>query len=337
MKAFSALWRRWPNHINSECGSGLSGSLPASSRHPASNAFSASLTWHPHRLTNMIRSSIFHFALVLASIFCKVAAATDARIVNDSEQHHRDLTPYGLPQWWLLNSAFSLPQDRLDQPASSLHKVDTAQDYVSDQDLSVLSLVLPTEDQREKDASKLALSSPSYLAKRSRRCGTKGRGRCRRGEVTVIPAAQVSESWKNDYAAMPEIMVEFSQKQAEETACKDLSVQLFRVDLSEHFLEPLWVRETAHLGMCPSKLQTRELGSNVMPPRVVETKCLCQQESCSNLGGDFRCQAVRKSITTWVRHEENKYIPSQELITIGCVCVQRASPEGKYAKTALLS
>lgn len=280
---------------------------------------------------------ILHFALVIASIFCNVAAATDVRLVNSSEQRHRELSPYGLPYWWLLNSALSLPQERLDQPSSSLRKTDEAQDDVSDQDLSVLSLMLPTEDLREKNVSMLPLSSPSYLAKRSRRCGTKGRGRCRRGEVTVIPAAQVSEGWKNDYAALPEVMVELSQKQAEETACKGMSVQLFRVDLSEHFLEPLWVRDTVHLGMCPSKLQMRELGSNVMPPRVVETKCLCQQESCSNLGGDFRCQAVKKSISTWVRLEENKYIPSQELVTIGCVCVQRASPEGKYAKPALLS
>ncbi|KAK7085108.1 hypothetical protein SK128_010714 [Halocaridina rubra] len=241
-------------------------------------------------------------------------------------------------QWHWLDPVLSFRENRLedDETSSSLREANPPLESTGNDD-STLSLVLfldgSEEERARNEESKISVTPPALMnfSKRSKMCLNLGKARCRRGEVSMIPAAQVRQTWEDDYSSVPDVLIQFSQKQAEETACNDLSVQLFRVYLKEHYLEPMWIRDIGHLGMCPSKLQTRRFGEHVFPSSIVETKCLCNDKACSNLGGDFRCQDVRRPIRTWVRHEE-KFMPVQEMITVGCVCVQRTSPEGRDAK-----
>ena len=129
--------------------------------------------------------------------------------------------------------------------------------------------------------------------------------------------------------SIPEGLVSFSQTQQEEVVCRDLTVPLFKVDMRHHYLEPKWMRKTLDVGVCPSMLQERRLGENVWPSSVVEVKCLCQQQSCSDRGWNYRCQAVKQTVRTWVRHSGQSFVPSQETVSVGCMCVQRTSTEGK--------
>ncbi|XP_045612404.1 uncharacterized protein [Procambarus clarkii] len=273
-------------------------------------------------------------------ISLRLASASEVAVADTytkDGEGSQQVSPWVLPQWWWLSSVLSLPQ----RPPSQGH----AKNFNTEINLGIFNQAavedsaMPLEPPSEKvkyEESKDVHTTVSELNKRSRLCKSSGNNRCHRGVANMIPASEVKQSWKNDYLSVPEALVQFSQEHSEETVCKDLSVQLFRVDLSEDYLEPLWVRGTVHLGMCPSKLQTRHLGENVWPPNLVETKCLCQGETCSNLGGDFRCQAVRRPIRMWVRHLD-QFIPTQEMVSVGCVCVQRISPGGNSANPSLQS
>lgn len=262
-------------------------------------------------------------------------AASDALVSRQSAaQQEQQVAPLVVPQWWWLSSLLSLPHGHRGHTTPAVARkvaAETNESPVSEGEAGTLSLVLPLDQLAAGDDSIPSTPAAGRVAKRGALCRGSGRRACRRGVVATIPASEVRQNWDADYLSIPESLVLFSQKQAEENVCKDLSVQLFRVDLREQYLEPLWVRETVHLGVCPSMLQERRLGEDVWPPSVVEVKCLCQRESCSNLGGDFRCQAVRRSVRTWVRHNNQKFVPSQESVSVGCVCVQRTGIEAKHA------
>ncbi|XP_068203866.1 uncharacterized protein [Palaemon carinicauda] len=297
----------------------------------------------------------FVVPLLLATVCCihpsaqaeSQATGLDAIISKASQTHPRQqVSSWSSPfsQWRWFNPVLSLREDQIDEDPTKGHmEVDspsTAANGDGVDDDSMLSLVLLLDGSEEEEESRVRseglkdLSTkvpPPPIMKRSRPCVNQNQSRCRRGQVSMIPVNQVKQGWEEDYSSVPNVMIQFSHKQVEGTVCDDLSVQLFPVDLKEHYLEPFWVREIVHLGICPSKLQTRSFAKDVWPSTIVEAKCLCHNQPCSNLGGDFRCQAVRRPIRTWVRHLE-KFMPSQEMITVGCVCVQRASPEGKYAK-----
>ncbi|XP_042203716.1 uncharacterized protein LOC121853563 [Homarus americanus] len=291
----------------------------------------------------MLQRLVVHLLLAAVYVSFSVASASEVAgpdsFTEDGQERQQDVSPWVLPQWWWLSSVLSLPQDHTSH-ATTTKTNQYLVNAVEEED-STLSLVLPAEgngenDKVRDDMSRGGSSAATRVGKRSRPCRSQGKNRCRRGLVNLVPASEVHQSWKNDYLSVPEALVQFSQEQTEETVCKDLSVQLFRVDLAELQLEPYWVRQTAHLGMCPSKLQTRKLGDNVWPNSVVETKCMCQRELCSNEGGDFRCQAVRRPIRTWVRHMD-QFMPTEEMVSVGCVCAQKTSPEGNYARIELHS
>ncbi|XP_064108475.1 uncharacterized protein LOC135216882 [Macrobrachium nipponense] len=301
----------------------------------------------------------FVVPLLLATVCCirpsakadSEATGLDPIISKESPTHQRQqVSSWSSPfsQWRWFNQVLSLHENQIDEVGHMEAKSpSTAANGGTEDDDSMLSLVVLLNDSQEEEEVEeeafraksdglkdTSTRAPPPFTKRSKPCTNQNQSRCRRGQVSMIPANQVKQGWEEDYTSVPDVLIQFSQKQAEETVCNDLSVQLFRVDLSEHYLEPVWVKEIVHLGMCPSKLQTRSFGKDVWPSTVVETKCLCNNQPCSNLGGDFRCQAVRKPIRTWVRHVE-KFMPVQEMITVGCVCVQRTSPEGKYARPAI--
>ncbi|KAK8724880.1 hypothetical protein OTU49_010959 [Cherax quadricarinatus] len=290
----------------------------------------------------MLSLAAVHLLVTALSLSVSVASGSEVALANtfknDGEDGQVGVSSWALPQWWWLTAVLPLPQS---QPRyhTSHSTTKTASDLatLSEED-SAMSIVLPGEQLGQSEGGNsevLQATTPAEgrLNKRSHLCRSP---RCHRGMTNIIPASEVKQSWRKEYLSVPEALVQFSQVQAEEEVCKDLSVQLYSVDLTEHYLEPLWVRETVHLGMCPSKLQTRHLGENVWPPNVVEIKCLCQRETCSNLGGDFRCQVVRRPVRMWVRHQD-QFIPMQEMVSVGCVCAQRISPEGKYVRPSLLS
>ncbi|XP_050685866.1 uncharacterized protein LOC126980239 [Eriocheir sinensis] len=248
---------------------------------------------------------------------------------QQQQQQQQQVSPLVVPQWWWLSSMLSLPHGHHGHAtttaaalASRKGAADTEE--VGEGDASTLSLVLPLDDLAAGD------ESVGRVGKRGAGCRGGGKAACRRGAVSTVSSSEVRDNWDADYLSIPQQLVTFSQQQKEDEVCKGLSVQLFAVDLREHNLEPMWVRETVYLGVCPSMLQERRLGEHVWPSSVVEVKCLCQRASCSKKGGDFRCQAVRRTVQTWVRHGSQTFVPSQETVSVGCVCVQRTGTEANH-------
>ncbi|KAK4325618.1 hypothetical protein Pmani_003825 [Petrolisthes manimaculis] len=277
-----------------------------------------------------------YITLVIITTVLDAGAAQDVMKGDEGE------VPWVSPQWWWLSPLLSLPLPPPPPPPPTTTNINTNPD--------ALSLILPLEASRDQQ-DQLPSSQHQQVNKRGgESCGeVTGRNgvvgeeiRCRRGGGVVprLTGEEVRHSWSNDYMSVHRAMVHFSQQQqlAGPDVCRDLSVQLFEVDLREHKLEPMWVRETSHLGMCPSMLQERRFGANVWPPAVAEVKCLCLQESCSNLGVDFKCQAVQRPVLTWVRHHHHhNFVPSREMVTVGCVCIRRTSLHARFSMSALQS
>lgn len=251
--------------------------------------------------------------------------------LQQQQQEQQQMAPLVVPEWWWLSSMLSLPQRHHGHTAITAAGTPSRNgaadiEEAGEGEAATLSLMLPLDELPAGDEAGAA----GRVGKRGAVCRGGSKGACRRGAVSTMSGSEVRENWGADYLSIPEALVTFSQHQAEEQVCKDLSVQLFRVDLRKDYLEPVWVRETVHLGVCPSMLQERRLGDHVWPSSVVEVKCLCQRASCSNMGGDFRCQAVRRPVRTWVRHGTQTFMPSQETVSVGCVCVQRTGAEANH-------
>ncbi|XP_071552294.1 uncharacterized protein [Panulirus ornatus] len=272
---------------------------------------------------------LIRLSLAWACTFLMAASAAEDNLPHslgkDGEERPQQWSPSA--QWAWLANVLSVSHDPLDDPSSKT-KLEVLKS--SDSEALPVSLVLPLEGWSDGDKMK----KESWRSKR--RCRSGSKGMCNRSVVNPISFSEVLENWESDYLTIPASLVKFSQEQAGDTVCKDLSVQLFTVDLKEHQIQPLWLQETIKIGICPSKLQIRNLGKHIWPSRLVETKCLCQERPCSNLGGDYKCQTVRRPITIWAQHQ-SEYVPSQEMVSVGCVCVQRISYQGKFATTGLSS
>ena len=275
------------------------------------------------------------FGIVLSTNPGFGSAVSDAlvnRQQQQQQQQQQQIAPLVVPQWWWLSSLLSLPHGHRSHTtaaaaASAGKVVEADESPLSEADPGTLSLVLSLDQLPNGDDSLPSPQSVGRVAKRGSLCRGSGRRGCRRGDEATVSADKVRRYWEAEFISIPDALVSFSQKLAEENVCKGLSVQLFPMDLEEHYLEPRWVRETVRLGSCPSMLQERHLGNNVWPSSVVEVKCLCEQHSCSNIGGDFRCQTVRRPVRTWVLTNNQNFVLVEENLSVGCVCVQRTGTQ----------
>lgn len=273
-------------------------------------------------------------------------AAVGGSFGSDGQgRQESQVLPWTTQQWWWLTDLLSLPHGQMDEMSARRAKTGQVMGSVG-QEASAVSVLVPLDPPGDRHGARLVPLDPPRESPGTREevrrllkrpCRSGGRSACRRRTMAMMPFTEVWKGWRAEYLSVPEALVQLSQQQtAGDSVCEDLSVQLFTVDLRDHQIEPLWEGDSFYIGMCPSKLQTRSLGDNVWPPRVVESVCVCQQSTCSNLGGEFLCQAVRRPITIWLRRD-NSYLPSHEMVSVGCFCGQRISRNGQYAEPALSS
>ncbi|XP_063842212.1 uncharacterized protein LOC135089954 [Scylla paramamosain] len=293
--------------------------------------------------TTMRRGLTLHLCLglLLATSPGLGTAVSDTLVSREGavqqQQQQQQVPPLVVPEWWWLSSLLSMQHGHRGHTAAAAdaaaRKVaaDTEESPENEGEADTLSLVVPLGRLAEADEPVASTRTAGRVGKRGAVCRGAGRRACRRGELTPVPASKVTQSWEADYMSIPEGLVSLSQMQQEEAVCRDLSVPLFRVDMRHHYVEPRWMRNTLDVGVCPSILQEKRLGENVWPPSVVEVKCLCQQQSCSDRGWDFRCQAVQQTIMTWVRQSSQDFMPSTEVVSVGCMCAQRTGTEGRVA------
>ena len=151
-------------------------------------------------------------------------------------------------------------------------------------------------------------------------CGSVGNW-CRICRSDGVTSDEVTQRFLNDYAYVPQALVNLTQHEGQKELCENLSVNLFEADVKKL---DLGYKINSRIGFCPSMLQTKDLQikESIFPSKIIEVKCLCDSSSCSNKGYDYKCVPAKEMINIWYKHN-NKFSSLYRNVTVACLCVQK--------------
>ncbi|XP_047737360.1 uncharacterized protein LOC125178204 [Hyalella azteca] len=135
---------------------------------------------------------------------------------------------------------------------------------------------------------------------------------------------------QDNLVAVPMALVHTSQALQQDVNCSKVRASLHSNSLTPSMLlQPPWLHLSPSLGSCPTQYVVRHLGPNTSPSALLEARCLCKGEPCSNEG--HQCVPVSRQVP--VLHgrgaPSSRSLSLQEVV-VGCACVLRPGLMADY-------